>query len=741
MKPAQDHSARLLIQAAFQASDWPLLVKRCQQALRKNSKHPQAHQYLGYALHQQRQTDAALQAFQHAGALFPNHAELLINHGNLLIELARTDEALPLLERVCQLAPNHALSWIKLAQCCYQMGLSEQGYAAALQAQPLATTVQEHVAILTQKAIHGRELGHTQQAIADCVAAIALHPLDTANHTNRLLFMLADANAGGADMRRAAEEYGQMVEAPLKPHWPNFTAHHQGGPWRRLKVGFLSPDFRNHSVMYFVEGILAQLDRRQFEVFAFYLFPRSDNITERVERQADHFIRLAGLSDEARAAAIAQHGIDILIDLAGHTGHNGLQTMARKPAPLQISWLGYPATTGLTAIDYKISDDVTDPPGADDQYTERLCRLPVFFTCYRPMCRNPLWRYQPRYQVQPTPALRNRHITFGSCNNLGKLTPEVLTLWGQLLQRMPTARLLIEGKNLGKPAFAVQYRAHCAALGIDPERLDLVGLDPAQQYLTYHRIDIALDPYPLTGGTTTFDVLWMGVPLVSMVGSVFKSRMTTGILTYLGQTAWIANSPEDYLHIATTLASDIDNLNAMRQQLRPHLEQSSLMREDLFSQQYGHALRAMWVHWLAEHSHPGDAAAQAAALDAWQTQAPPEWNTPQPPSVGLSPGKRCTQAQAHQHLEAALAKAKTAAPTPLGTSATKNTANTTGHIHNPHWIALTELAETVLCAIPHDPLALACLAEVEMAHGHTEFAMTYLRCATEALAAGGALEG
>lgn len=722
MKTAHDTTASARIQTAFAANDWPSLVRLCQQALRKNSKHPIAHRYLGFALHKNRQTDAALKAFQHAGALFPQDAEVLINHGNLLIELAQTDQALQILERVTTLAPQHALSWIKLAQCCYQMGLSEQGFAAALKAEPLVKTREDRVATLTQKAIHRRELGQIKEAIADCVEAIALHPLDTANHTNRLLFMLADADATGSDMRQAAEEYGRMVETPLKPHWPDFATHRQGGPWRRLKVGFLSPDFRNHSVMYFVEGILAQLDRRQFEVYAFYLFPRGDHITERVARQADHFVKLAGKNYDEQAATIQNHSIDILIDLAGHTGHNGLQTMARKPAPLQISWLGYPATTGLTAMDYKISDDVTDPPDAANQYTERLCRLPVFFTCYRPMSRNPLWRYQPRYQVQPTPALHNGYITFGSCNNLGKLTPEVLTLWGQLLQRNPTARLLIEGKNLGKPDFAAQYRAHCGALGIDTERLELLGLEQANQYLTYHRIDIALDPYPLTGGTTTFDVLWMGVPLVSMVGHIFKSRMTTGILTYLGQTAWIAKDTEDYLHIASTLASNVEQLNDIRQQLRPHLEQSSLMREDIFSQQYGHALRAMWVHWLAEQTHPDDPSAQAQTLDTWQQQAPPEWNTPAPPSVGWAPGKRCTLTEAHQRLEAVLAKAKTTPPTHDGL------------IKNPNWITLTEQAEIVLCATPHDPIALACLAEVELAHGHQEFAMTYLRYATEAIA-------
>jgi len=721
--PAPD-TASTRIQAALAQQDWALMVKLCKQALRKQGRHHQAHRGLGFALNKTKKTQEAHKAYQQAAAFFPQDAELLINYGNFLIEHALHQDALPMLKKVCELRPQQAITWIKLAQCCYQLGLCDQGFDAALKAEPLASNLGEQVAVLTQKAIHRRELGQVKEAIADCVQAIALCPQDTANHTNRLLFMLADPDATAEQLHTAAKEYGEIVEAPLRPYWPSFAERQEGGPWRKLKVGFLSPDFRTHSVMYFTEGILAQLDRRQFEVFAFYLFPRDDQVTRRVQNHADYFVRLSGMTHEEQAQAIRAQGIDILIDLAGHTGSNGLQAMARRAAPIQISWLGYPATTGLQSLDYKISDEVTDPPGAENQYTEHLCRLPVFFTCYRPMSRNPLWRYQPRYLVQPTPALAQGHITFGSCNNLGKLTPQVLALWGRLLQRVPNARLLIEGKDLDKPNFAAQYRQKCADAGIDTSRLDLVPLDTNHQYLTYHRIDIALDPWPLTGGTTTFDVLWMGVPLVSMVGSIFKSRMTTGILTYLGQTDWLAHDEEQYLHIAQTLAQDIPALDAIRQQLRGHLEQSSLMREDIFCHHYGHALRAMWVHWLAQQAHPNNPQAQAQLLDEWQTTTPEAWNTPDTPGVGLAPGQRCTLPQAHQRLEAALAKAKAAQPQAKS-----------GTIEHRTWVELTELAETVLCAVPHDPVALACLAEVEMAHGHHDFAVTYLRYATAAMGA------
>lgn len=721
---ADPHAAR--VQAAMAAQDWELLVRHCKQALRKERRHLLAHRHLGFALHKQRKSDEALQAYKQAAALWPEDAELLLNYANVLFELRRNREALPFFEKVCRLRPDRAICWVKLAQNCYEINLHEQGFEAAGKAMALAETVEDKVSALIQLAIHRRELGQIREAIADCESAIRLIPGEPVSHTNRLLFMLADPDAKPVDILKAGRDFSSAFEQPIKPHWPTFSDQRHG-PWRRLKIGFLSPDFRMHAVMYSIEGLLAQLDRRQFEIYAFYLYPREDSVTERVKYHADHFYSLAGLSTSEQVESLRKHQIDILVDLAGHTGHNALLALAHKVAPLQISWLGYPATTGLDAIDYKFTDEVTDPPGADTEYSERLYRLPTLYCCYRPMSRNPLWRYQPSYQVRSTPALENGFVTFGSCNNLGKLTDEVLTLWGQVLKSCPNARLLIEGKSLEKPDFRSQYQDRCARLGIDINRLDLVPLDPKNQYLTYHRIDIALDPFPLTGGTTTFDVLWMGVPLVSMYGSSFKSRMGTGILTYLGRTEWLAHDKDEYLRIARALASDIASLNALRLNLRQEVEQSPLMREDLFCHYFGEGLRAMWLQWLAQGQHPGDTEAQSHLIESWLPDLPAEWSAPAVPGVGVAPGKRITLPQAHARLETLLEQARQKMPAPDTSS---------GQIEHRAWQEVTDFAEHVLCAVPHDPVALTCLAEVEHAHGHTDFAVTYLRYAQEAMAVG-----
>lgn len=727
-KPDQE-SARL--QAALSKADWPLLHRLCRQALRKNGRNLSAHRLLGYALMQQRKTEDAIIAFSQALAQWPNDAELLINFGNLYLEQARHSEAYPLLKKVCALRPAQAICWIKLSQCCYFLSQHDEGFHASQKAAALARNDEERVAALMQSAIQRRELGQVREAVQDCDTAITLQPHNAGNYTNKLLFMLADPQSDASDLHQAARQFAAVFETPQQAHWPRF-AERDRAPWRRLKIGFVSPDLRDHAVMYFVEGLLAQLDRRQFEVFAFFLYPRGDAVTERVQRHVDHFIHLAHCTPAEQAAAIRSHEIDIVVDLAGHTGHNALLALASKPAPIQVSWLGYPATTGLAAMDYRFTDEVTDPVDAQDQYSEQLYRLPTFFCCYRPLLRNPLWRYQPAYAVRPTPALTTGYITFGSCNNLGKLTDEVLALWGEVLRTVPGSRLLIEGKNLGNEAFAESYRARCESLGIDTKRLELVGLDRNNQYLTYHRIDIALDPFPLTGGTTTCDVLWMGVPIVSMIGASFKSRMGTGILNYLGRTEWLAETPGDYVRIAQGLAADVQALNRLRLGLRDAMEASALMREDLFNHSIAEGLRAMWIQWAARMQHPGAPDAQAQAIEDWLPHLPAEW-TPNPiPGVGLKPGQRVSLQEAHQRLQDLVEKAKTISPTV--------SADIEGpQITDSHWIAVTELAETVLSAVPHDPLALACLAEVEHAHGHTEFAVTYLQHATQAMGIGSAV--
>lgn len=715
------------LKALLQKQDWEGLRSACQTALVQSPRLLAAHRLHGFALSKLRREEDALVAYAKAIRYWPRDAELLVNYSHYLLELARNAQAVPLLRTACELRPEEAKCWIKLSQGCYALQLSEEGFKAAQTAIDKAKTEGERVNALNLRAIHRRELGQVREAVEDCEAALKMASADIVVHSNRMLFLLADPNSTPAQQKTAALEYAASFEPALQKNWPDFAAV-DPHPWRKLRIGFFSPDLRNHAVMYFVEGLLAMLDRRQFEVWAFHLHPATDHITERVKLHADHFVQLSNISANEQAQAVVDAQIDILIDLAGHTAHNGLLAMALKPAPVQVSWIGFPATTGLTAIDYKFTDEVTDPADADDQYSEKLYRLPTLFCCYRPLIRNPLWRYRPDYQVKPSPALAKGYVTFGSCNNLGKLTDEVLSLWGQILQANPTSRLLIEGRNFEKPEFEQAYRDRCAALGIDNERLELVPLKPANQYLTYHHIDIALDPFPLTGGTTSFDLLWMGVPMVSMEGSSFKSRLSTGILTKLGRSEWLAQTKEQYLAIACQLASDIPALNALRGGLRVEMEASVLMREDLFAHYFGEGLRLMWLQWLAQRQCKDDAEAQSALLAQWLQSFPADWQGPPPLQVGVRGGEKLPLTQAHARLLELLDTAKASGVATPGKQASVRQ-------NKPHssWVDVEMLAEQILCAHPHDALALTALAEIELAHGNELFAMTYTKYAQQAL--------
>ena len=723
-RPTDPTTARL--EAAAAAQDWPLLVRLCRQTLRKQGRHLMAHILLGPALHLNGQTEVALEACRKAAALWPRNADLLFNYANLLLAQARASEALPLLEKAVELQPDHSMCWTKLAQCCYLLGVHSKGFDASQRARDTARNGTEKAEALNQLALHRRELGQIREAVQDCEQAIALRPDLDASYANCMLCMLADPTSQASDIFRIGRSYSEVFEQPLKPQWPRFETKDRS-PWRRLRIGFVSPDFRSHSVMYYTEGMLSQLDRSQFEVFVFYTHPSSDHITTRVQCHADRFIHLSGKTPEQQAQAIQDADIDIAIDMAGHTGGNALLALAHKPAPVQLSIIGFPGTTGLKAVDWWISDAIIDPPDAQSIYTERLYRLPTRIACYRPMIRNPLWRYQPAYQVRRAPALENGYVTFGSCNNLGKVTDEVLRLWGRLLDNVPGSRLLIEGRDLHLEATAEAYRARCAALGIDTDRLDLVAMDSKNQYLTYHHIDIALDPFPLVGGATTNDVLWMGLPLVTLNGNNLRTRQSTSALAHLGRHEWIARNQEEYLQIAMKLAADIPTLNQLRQGLRQEVEASVVMREDVFAQEFGHALRHMWLHWLVQSAHPDWTTAQVdGEVQSWWQQAP-EVQDSREFEVGVAPGERIPLSQAYQRLEKVLDLAKLK-HTPSGAAG-----EAASELANRHWTEATELAERILCAHPHDAVALTVLAEIENAHGHLDFGQVYLKEALQSL--------
>jgi predicted O-linked N-acetylglucosamine transferase (SPINDLY family) len=553
-----------------------------------------------------------------------------------------------------------------------------------------------------------------------------MRPGDTRLRGNHLLFLLSAPGLTPEHLSAVAREHGAAIESAAGP-WVRMGYQRKAeNVSRRLRVGFLSPDFRVHSVMNFVEPLLARLDRTQFDVWSLYLMHQEDQVTARARQLSDHFVSLAGLSHDEKVRKLRSLELDIVIDLAGHSANNGLTLLAAQVAPVQASWGGFPSTTGMQSIQYRLTDHVTDPPDAENWYTEKLYRMKGLVCCYRPMIRRPLLRYQEKYYVQPSPALQNGFVTFGSCNNLSKLTDDVLKVWSRILRRVAGSKLLIEGKDLGKPEFASKFTARCKKTGIPEDSLVLVGLDPANQYLTYHRIDIALDPFPLTGGTTSFDALWMGVPLVTLEGEMFSSRMGTGLLTTIGRPEWISQTAEQYIEIAAELATDAVQLNDIRMTVRDSIERSPAMDEQLFAREFGEGLHHMWQAWVQSGQAPLLAApVELPAAACEHAAAQHTLSGTSPIQVATSRGTRTCTSQAYVELQEGLAQAKAATPSELPLR---------DDMLMPEWRTVAEEAKLLMATLPGDPMALAVLAEVEMAHGNAAAAEHYMAWAVRHLA-------
>lgn len=353
----------------------------------------------------------------------------------------------------------------------------------------------------------------------------------------------------------------------------------------KLRIGYLSPDLRFHAVACFVAPLLEHHDRERFEVGCYYLYPRADATTLELKARADRWTDLAHLDPAAAAAAIRADGIDILVDLAGHTDWNGLRCLALRPAPVIATWLGYLNTTGLKAVDYRITDAYADPPGETERFhSETLLRLPGSQWCRQKPAELP--------EVAPLPARRPGAVRFGSFNKAAKLTADTLDLWARLLLALPEARLAFVGiEERQSPALAAAF----SALGVAPGRLEFEGRVPLDRFRALHAgVDIALDPHPYSGATTTLDSLWMGVPVLTLAGEAPISRSSASILSTLGMQDWVARSAEDFVRLGARHAGDLRALASLRARLRPALRDSMLMDGVRFTRALEESYLRMW---------------------------------------------------------------------------------------------------------------------------------------------------
>ena len=580
--PLAELAAMLLHRGELEAA-----VARYEQVLRLWPDCVGAYSNMGLALMALGRLEEARLSFEQALYLQPDLAEALNNLGLALLNQGREAEAQVRFERAIQLRPDLVDARNNLGLACSAQGEPDQALASfehAVRIDP------DHFGALTNLANVCKDQGRAAEAIAYYRQALASRPDDAPVHSNLLLAMHyqpgADPREILAEARRYARQHAEPLAGAIEPR-PT-----QSPAGRRLRIGYVSADFREHPVVSFLEPIVAAHDRHRFEIFCYADVSQPDAITRRLQGYGDCWRSLVGLSDAQAAERIRQDDIEILVDLAGHTGGNRLRAFARKPAPIQVSYLGYLGTTGLSAMDYYITDAHADPPGlSEEHYQESLIRLPECGFCYAP---------GPAPEVRPEPPARQSgQVTFGCLNNPAKVSDEVLAVWSRGLAAVPGSRLLLR-TGAGRSA-EERIRDRLTACGIAPERLGFAGPTATRfAYLElYHAVDIALDPFPYNGVTTTCDALWMGVPVISQAGRMNVSRQGVRFLRTVGLDELLAETLEDYVRIAIELAGDPARLADLRSGLRERMRRSPLMDAQRLARDLEAAYVGIWKNRLA----------------------------------------------------------------------------------------------------------------------------------------------
>lgn len=418
--------------------------------------------------------------------------------------------------------------------------------------------------------------------------ALELPPQHQENFSNYLLVRHLAQRCDPQALYALHRHYGELMSAAVPAR---YAGRHRGtpDPGRRLKIGYVSRNFLRHSVSFFIEPVIAQHDRSRFEVHCYYTHEVVDETTQRIAHLADSWRHVHGEDDDALAARIHDDGIDILVDLGGHTKLNRLGVFAQKPAPVQMTWIGYPDTTGLPAMDYRITDAIADPaPQAEALHTERLLRLDAPFLCYQPPLDSPA-----------VAAREGGPVTFGSFNMLAKLNDPVVELWGRILAAVPDSRLVLKSGALKHAETAMRVRSRFGAQGIAPERIELLDWAEgrAEHLAAYGAIDIALDTHPYNGTTTTCEALWMGVPVVALAGEAHMSRVGATLLAAAGLADLVTENADDYVSIAVALARDATRRRTLRGALRQRLASSPLLDHATFTRGLERAMRRAWRQW------------------------------------------------------------------------------------------------------------------------------------------------
>ena len=538
---------------------------------------------LGLALQSRGDVGPAIEALREALKHKPDNNEIVANLGTLLVDGDSVNEGIALLRRAVAGNPNDATSFAKLANALFKIGQLSESIAAceaAIRLKP--DLIAAHASMATALSNQGR----LAEAAAAYRRVLELDPDDATTFSDLLFLSNYDADLPletTAERHRAYGRHFETVAVSARAAAARETD-------RRLRIGYVSADFREHSVSYFAGSLLQAHDRSAVEVICYANVQQPDAATRRLQAQADGWRNIHGLTDDAAAALVADDRIDILVDLAGHTGGNRLGIFARKPAPVQVTYIGYPNSTGLTRMDCRLVDAITDPPGDGDAlYTERLVRLPRCFLAYQPPIDAPA--------VRPRPSATTGWITFGSFNTLPKINAGTVAAWAAILNGVPGSRMLIKAPSLADAGTRTAYEAMFAGHGVAASRLELVAaLKERSEHLDlYNRVDIGLECFPYNGTTTTCEAMWMGAPVVTFRGDRHAGRVGASLLQAVGLGDWVAPSRDGFIALACALAGQPERVATLNRTLRERMQASPLCDMRGLARAVEAAYREMWA--------------------------------------------------------------------------------------------------------------------------------------------------
>ncbi|MDX2145633.1 MAG: tetratricopeptide repeat protein [Rhodospirillaceae bacterium] len=578
-EPHDAHTLLLKGRALLDLGRTDAAVAALCEAVAAEPTRPASHFNLGLALERQGKLSEAEAAYRRAVTLQDVYPVAWNNLGNVLDQLGRPGEALAALETAIAQLPQFSMAHNNLG-----IVLAGQGrFSAAAKAHGDALRFDpDNIAAAVNLGVADIERGLVDQGLKRLDDVLAKEPGHTAAHDNRL-FSIHYLEDNPAKLFLAHQAWGLGQSSPPRPRVI------EPDPNRRLRVGYVSPDFRRHSVSFFIEPLLAAHDRRAVEVICYSNVAHGDEVTAKLRALADQWRDIAGLGAASVVEMIQRDRIDILVDLAGHTLGNRLDVFAARAAPIQVTGIGYPDTTGLPSMDARLCDDVTDPMDQADRFaTERLERIAQGLHCYAPPGDAP--------DVGPLPAMANNAVTFGSFNKLAKISPATIRLWAEVLKQIPGSRLLLKTKPLAERETQDLFIEKFTAAGVHPDRLDLIGWNPDDRghLATYARVDIALDPTPYNGTTTTCEALWMGVPVLTPAGQAHAGRVGASLLSCVGLSDWIARDDDDFVRKAVHWASRRQALADLRQNLRTKVAQSRLCDAKSYARDVEGIYRRLW---------------------------------------------------------------------------------------------------------------------------------------------------